>query len=186
MLREHTTRRRWASVVGGPEDNLAPARVLSNVLGGDDVAAVWSRHAGTVDSGTESSRGDAVNPGIDVSVLLGQHASALLLIEKNNRCTWEPFSAGCSRGGLRVRLSDPGSIGDGFQCGIEPSVEQNQESETRRLDGAAMPDPIVRRKAGRVVEPISGVGKSLPQRFEVSVARIFVAVEAEVGRCPIL
>ena len=35
--------------------------------------------------------------------------------------------------------------------------------------------------AGRIVKPVAGVGKSLTQNLQVGVARVAVAVEAEVG-----
>jgi len=35
-VRKSAARRRWAGVVGDPEDDLSPACILANVIGGDD------------------------------------------------------------------------------------------------------------------------------------------------------
>ncbi len=86
------------------------------------------------------------------------------------------------RGGSQsVRFSEARGIGDGFQLRVEPSVEQHEKSEAGGLDRRPVPGPRVRLLAGRIVEPVPGVGKGLPQRLEVGVARVGVAVEAKVG-----
>jgi hypothetical protein len=44
-----------------------------------------------------------------------------------------------------------------------------------------VPGPGVRSFAGRIVKPVARVGKSFVQGFQVGVAGVGVAVEAEVG-----
>ena len=84
-------------------------------------------------------------------------------------------------GGLRVGPAEAFGVGDRFQFGIEASVEQHEEAESGGFNGGAMAGPGIRLVAGRIVEPVSGVGESLAQGFEVGVAGVVVAVEAEVG-----
>src|ERR1700686_5932074 len=77
MLRKHASRRGRAGIVDRPVDDFALSRALTNVFGGNHIAVVWRRNAGTVDSGAKSRRSNAVHPGENVSLLLRKHASAL-------------------------------------------------------------------------------------------------------------
>ena len=55
-----------------------------------------------------------------------------------------------------------------------------------RVDGGAMTGPSVGRRSRRIVQPVSGVRKRLMKSLEISIARIIIAVEAEVGMGRIL
>ena len=72
-------------------------------------------------------------------------------------------------------------MGDSFQFGIEAAVEQHQEAEPGGFNGGTVAGPTIRLFAGGIIEPVARVGKSLAKGFQVSVAGIVVAVEAEVG-----
>ena len=58
--------------------------------------------AGTVDAGAEASRGDAVDPGVDVSLLFGKHPATLFLVEKDDRSGGKAFAPRGGRGSLCV------------------------------------------------------------------------------------
>ena len=156
------------------------ASVLTNVFGGDDVVVVFCGNAGAVNAGAESRGCNAIDPRENIGFLLGEHASALLLVEEDDRLFGESLTACGHDGGVRVRLAEAGGVGDGFQFGIKAPVEEDEESEAGGFNCSAVADPGVRFLAGRIVEPVSRVGKSLAQSFQVGVAGIVVAVEAEV------
>ena len=94
----------------------------------------------------------------------------------------EAFAAGGCGGGSRVGVAEFCRAGDCLQIGIEASVEEYEESETGGFDGGAVAGPSGCLFARGIVEPVAGVGESLVQGFEVGVAGVGVAVEAEVGR----
>ena len=154
-----------AGVIDGPISDVASPGALANIFCGDDVAIVRSGDAGAVNAGAESSADDGVHPGVDVSLLRGQHAPALLLIEKDDGMRGKAFSAGGGSGGLRVRCTDLLCVGHRLKFGIDASVEENEEAEARRFDGGAVSCPGVGTLAGRIVEPVASVGKSLVQSF---------------------
>ena len=77
--------------------------------------------------------------------------------------------------------AQPIGVRDRFQFRVEPPVEQNEKAEPRGLDAAAV-SAQCSTFARRIVQPVSGVGKSLPQRPKIGVAGIVVAVKAEVGK----
>ena len=83
--------------------------------------------------------------------------------------------------GPSIGLSETGGIRHGLQLSVQPSIKQDEESESCGLDGSAMPGPCIRILAGRTVQPVSGIGESLVQDCEIGVARLVVAVESKVG-----
>ena len=96
----------------------------------------------------------------------------------------------CARGSLhgarrKRRLArqsfQASSHGNGFQFGIEATVEEHEKSEARGFDDRAVAEPSVRALAWRIVQPVTGVGKGLVQGFQVGITGIIVTVEAEVG-----
>lgn len=180
-LRKCASRRGRASIVRDPISDLASGRVLVNVFSCDDVAVIGGGHAGTIDSSAKPSRRDAVDPGVDVGLLLGQHAASLFLIEKNDGRAGEAFAPSSCSGGASVRLAEASGVGHGSQLGVKAPIEENQKSKSGGLDGGAVSGPAIRRRSRRMVEPVSGVGEGLVESFEVGVAGVIVAVEAEVG-----
>src|SRR5450755_2497734 len=118
---------------------------------------------------------------MDVSSLLRQHASALLLIEKNNRAGAKTFAARGGCGSLRIRLAQLRSSPGTLELGVESAIEQQQESKSRGRDCASLSRPRVVVFAGWIVQPVSGEGKRLAQSLQVGIAGIAVAVEAEIG-----
>src|SRR5580698_6734112 len=75
-LWKRAPRRGRAGVVRHPISDIATGGIVANIvfaniLRGDDVTVIGSGHAGTIDAGAESCGGNAVNPGIDVGLLLG-------------------------------------------------------------------------------------------------------------------
>src|SRR5579864_6398005 len=152
-----------------------------NIFGSDHVTVVRRGNSGTINPGTKSRRGNAVNPSVNVGFLLRQHASALLLVEKNNsvsRKTFPPCGCDC---GARVGLSQACRVGYGFQLRVEPPIEQHQKSESRGLDRGPMSGPAVGLRPGSIVQPVSGIRESLFQSLKIGVAGIIVAIEAEVS-----
>src|SRR5438132_7324252 len=79
-LRKTATGRGRTGIVDGPVHDAPASGILTYVFSRDDVPVICSSDTGAINPGPKSSSGDAVDPGIDVSLLLGQHASALLLI----------------------------------------------------------------------------------------------------------
>src|SRR5580658_2832215 len=143
VSRKCTSGRRWTSVVDRPINNLAPRGMLANIFGRNYFFIIGRSRARTIHSRAESGCGDAFNPRVDVSLLLGQHAAALLLIEKDDGPCRKPFAPRRGHCGLSVRLSHPRCIGFGFQFRVKPSVEENQKSESFRLYCRAMSCPRV-------------------------------------------
>ena len=84
IYRKRAAGRGRADIVDRPVNDLASGGALANVFGGNYVAVVSSGNAGAVNAGAESGGGDGVDPGVDVGFLLGQHASALLLVEEDD------------------------------------------------------------------------------------------------------
>ena len=170
-----------AGVVDRPVDDVASARASADIFGGDDVAVVFRGDAGAVDAGAESRGRDAVDPGVDVSFLLGQHASALLLVEEDDGMRGKTFLAGGGCGGLRVGVANFLCVGDRFQFRVDAAVEEHEESEAGGFNGGAVAGPGIGVLAGRIVEPVAGVGEGLTQGFQVVVPGVGVAVEAEIS-----
>ena len=46
-------------------------------------------------------------------------------------------------GGLRVTLTQPSGVGDGFQFRVEASVEQHEKAESGGLDCSAVTGPAI-------------------------------------------
>ena len=186
LLRKCASRRWRTGIVRSPVHNLARTRVLANVFRGHDVSLVARGHAGTINSRTESGADNAIYPGVDVALLLREHAPALLLIQKDQSASSKALSSSCPR---RLRgVSCPYSFGisDALQCGIKPPVKQDEETKSRGLNRCAMTSPTVRRFSRRIIQPISTVRKSLPQSFEIGVAGILIAIKTEIGSRPAL
>ena len=179
MLRKPAPRRGRASVVDGPVNDLAFPRALPNIVGGHDVAVIRGRNAGAIDPCTKSFDNDAVDPRINVSLLLGQHAAALLLVEKNYGGGRESLApCGCGRAS-RIRFSQPRGIRHGFQLLIQPPIEQHEKSESRGFDCGPVAPPAIGGSPRGIVQPVSCVSKSLAKSFEISVAGIVVTIEAK-------
>src|SRR5712691_2089071 len=99
MRRKNAAGRGRTRVIDRPVDDLASGGAVTNVFGSDHVAVIFCGHAGAVDAGAESGGTHGVNPGIDVGFLLGQHASALLLVEEDDGVRGKAFTVGGSGGG---------------------------------------------------------------------------------------
>ena len=179
--RECASRRRRTGIVGNPIRNLSCPSTLPDVFCGDHLLLVRRYLPGAIDSGTESRSHNAIHPGIDVCLLLRQHSSTLLLIKKDDGLGGKALPTRRSCSGGSIRLSQLLGPGDGFQLSIETPVEQNQKAEPVRLHGSPVSSPCIRRRSGRVVQPISGIRKGLPEDFQIGVAGVFVAIEAEIG-----
>ncbi len=180
-LWKRATRGRRTRIIRDPVGDLAPRGMGANIFRGNHIAVVRGRHTRTINARAKSGSGDSVDPGVDVSLLLRQHAATLLLIEEDNGVRGKAFA---TRGGgrrARVRLAQPRGAGHGFQFSIEPSVEEHEKTEARGLAGGAVTGPSVGAFTGRRGAPVCRVRKSLVKRLQIGVAGIGVAVEAEVG-----
>src|SRR6202035_1018896 len=76
---------RRTGVVDRPVNNLSSGRMSTNVLSRYYIAIILVRDARAINAGAKSGCCHAIGPGENVSQLLRQHASALLLIEKDYR-----------------------------------------------------------------------------------------------------
>ena len=78
------------------------------------------------------------------------------------------FASGGSNGGRGIVLAESGRGGAGLLClhnlGIEPSIEEDKESEALTQEHVALALPAVLLLAGRIVEPVSGEGEVPAQR----------------------
>jgi hypothetical protein len=177
-------RRRRTRIVRNPEHDLSCACILSDVVRGDDVFTSFfcSRNARTINARREAARRYPVDPSIDVGFLLRQHASALFLIEEDDGFRGETLAPCRCHSRVRVRLAKFARIRNGLQFVEQPAVEEHEKSESCRLQRLSFTAPRIGLRAGRMVEPETGVGKCLPKNFQILVARIIVSVEAEVGR----
>ena len=103
-----------AGVVDRPVNDLAASSAVANIFRGHYIAIVFRRNAGAVDASAEPRGGDAVNPRIDVGLLLGQHAAALFLVEKDDGFVWKAFAVGCCSGSLRIGVAELRGVGNRF------------------------------------------------------------------------
>src|ERR1019366_4665324 len=109
-LRKNAARRRTALVVADEEMDLAAIRMIANIVGRHhrDAIRLAKRNAGAIDTGTIASAHHAIHPGMNVSALFGQHAPALLLIEKQDRATGKAVTCGRLHRRCGVAASDLG------------------------------------------------------------------------------
>ncbi len=178
---------RWRTgIVRSPVHDLARTRVLPNVFRCDYVSLVARGHAGTINSRTQSGTDNSIYPGVDVGLLLREHAPALLLIQKDQSANSKALSSSCPRRHRGISCPYSLRIGNAFQFGIKSPVKQDQKTKTRRLNRCAMTSPTVRRFSRRIIQPIAAVGKSLPQSFEIGVAGVFIAIKTEISNRPAL
>src|SRR5580704_4160605 len=79
-------RRGWAGIVRDPVRDLSCAGVPADIVRCNDIFATLfcGRNARAVNSSAKAARGDSVDPRINVGFLLGQHASALFLVEEDD------------------------------------------------------------------------------------------------------
>src|ERR1700734_614289 len=90
---KNAARRGRACIVDRPVNDLPSTGALANIFRGHDVRIILIRDAGAVDAGAESGGCNAVDPGVDVGFLLGQHTSALLLVEEDDCACGKAFLA---------------------------------------------------------------------------------------------
>lgn len=103
---------------------------MADIFGCNNIPIIRRRNARTINSCAESSRNNAVNPGVNVGLLFGQHASALLLIKKDDGPARKAFlTRGCS-GSPRIGPADQLCIAYRFQFGVQAAIEQHKKSET--------------------------------------------------------
>ena len=178
---EVTPRRRRASIVDRPVDNLARPGALPDIFRCHNFLLIRRGHARAINSCLISRSRDSVYPRIDVSLLFRQHAPALFLIEKDNRSPRKSFSACCPSGQQRVGSTQSLCVGHRLQFGVQPSIEQDEKTKSDCLDRRPMSCPVVRRSTRRIIQPVSAVRKSLSQNLQVRVAGIFIAIKPEVG-----
>src|SRR5579863_8535045 len=97
LLRKRTSGRWRTRVIDRPIRDLtwgagALARVFPNILGSDDITVVLRRNPRTIDPRAKSHRDNSTDPGMNVSLLLRQHAPALFLVEKDDGFFGKPFA----------------------------------------------------------------------------------------------
>ena len=178
-----TAGRGRAGIIGDEVNNASVCSVLANVVGSYN-ADSWRflrGDAGTIDACLKSGSVDDVNPAVDISFLLRQHASALFLVKKNYCSGGEAFSVYCKNGCLGVGFSQFSGAAYILQFRVEPSVEQHQKSEPGRFQRLPLADPTVAFFSRRVIEPVTSEREGLVQGSKVAVARVIIAVKAKIG-----
>src|SRR4051794_12996731 len=186
LLRKRASGRGRASLIDCPIRNLSRASGLANVFGRHHFFAIARAHAGAINSGAESGGHNGINPGVNVGLLLGEHAASLLLIEEDDGGAREAFAARGRGGDEGIRLSQSLRIGGSLQLRVHAAIKQNEKAEAGGLGRSAVSSPGIRGPTRRIVEPVSGEGKRLMKSFEIRVARVVVAIEAEVSRRTLL
>lgn len=127
---------------------------------------------------------EGFGPREEIGGLFRQKASALLLVEKDDRCFGEVLALrGCNRGGGVLSAKCGGSrpaSARSLNLSIKTSIEEHKEAEAIAQQNIALPLPGVRGLARRVVEPVAGEGKVFSQGRKGGVSRIEIAIEAEM------
>src|SRR5579864_4240425 len=73
--RKFAAGRRRTGVVDRPINDSALTSALTDVFCSNDVPVIFRRNPGAVNPCPESRRDNGVDPGVNISLLLGQHAS---------------------------------------------------------------------------------------------------------------
>jgi hypothetical protein len=176
LPRENAARRWRALVVDHPQCHVMI--MAQNVERGADFArAIRDQYSVAINTRFVSRSSYRLDPGKQISALLRQESSALLLIEKHNR-PWRktlPFSArnrcrGVGTAECRRILA--------FKLGIQSPVVQDHEAKTVSLEGFALANPRIAVFARRIVQPVSGVGESTVQLRQELVSGVIVPVKA--------
>ncbi len=111
--------------------------------------------------------------------MLGQQPPTLFLIEKQNRTWTEAFFFRRRDCGDRIRPAKGRGV-LAFEFFIQASVEQDQEAETVGLEQSALAQPAITVLARRIIQPITGVGKTAVETRKELIPGIVVPVETEV------
>jgi hypothetical protein len=153
---------RWrAGIVRNPVGDVAMPRILAYVFGRNNPICICAPHSRTINACAKSGPANFIDPSENVCFLLGQHASTLFLVEKDNYGTSKTVAPRCHDRGSCVHLPEPGRVIDILQFRIDTAVEENQETEPGRLESFALPHPRVRVSARWIVQPIAGVIEGL-------------------------
>ena len=181
-FRKRAPRRRRTGIVRDPEYDFSCAGILTDVASSHNIFAAFfcSGNARTVNARPEAACRDSVYPAVDIRFLLCQHPSALLLIQEDDGSRGKSFPTRRGHSRLRIGLAKFARIRNRPQLIEQTAVEQHQESESGRLQYAPFAAPCISARAGRCVQPIARVRKSLTKNLQVLVARIIIPVEAEV------
>ncbi len=101
---KNASRRGRAGIVRHPIHDFPSRRILTDILGRDHRRATFffRSDSRTVDAGVEARSSDGVDPGINVSFLLGKHPAALFLVKKDDRSRGKTFAARGGHGSLCV------------------------------------------------------------------------------------
>ena len=137
-----------------------------------------SSHPGAINTRAKSASLEFVDPGKQIRPLFWKKPPAFLLIQEDDRPCREAFPPRrCNR---RERICRAQFVGILLQLTIQPSVEEDEETEARGFDAPALAHPSVGLCARRIVQPIAREGKHPVKLSETVVAGIFVPIEAEV------
>ena len=173
-----------ARVVDHPIFYFSFAGIFADILGGHDgdAGGLFGGDAGTIDSREKVSGIYSVDPGVKVGSLFRKQPASLLLIKEDDGLGWKSFRTRGSDGGGGIRVAYFGGVAGGFDFRIGAAVEHNQEAETCGLEGGPFSRPGIGPGFGWIIQPVSGVGKSLAEGLQIRVAGIIVAIEADVSQ----
>src|SRR5215469_11879037 len=178
LFRKDATRGWRAGILGDPIGKLSPLRVVANIVSSHDTGlAFFGWNARAINARAEAGGGDRIGPGIDVALLLGQHAPAFFDIQKNDGLGGKPLAMGGCNRGLCVCLCQGNGIL--LQLLFQPAIEKDEKAEARGFEDRTLASPGIALRSGRIVEPVSGIREGLTKSLEVRVAGIVVAVETQ-------
>jgi hypothetical protein len=116
--------------------------------------------------------------------LLGKEAAAFFLVEEEGGVGGEVVALGGRYGCDCVFLAEGRGSGTGLfsfeDFSVEAAVEEDKEAEVIAKKNFSLAGPGVLMFAWRIIEPVACEGKVLMQDGEGGVARVVVAVEAQV------
>lgn len=115
--------------------------------------------------------------------MLGQQPSTLLLIEKQDRTWTEAFPFCCGDSGRGVGSAKGRGV-LAVEFFIQASVVKDHEAETVGLEQGALAQPAIAICARRIVQPITGVGKTAVEIRKELIPGIGVLVKTQVVTLP--
>src|SRR5215469_3491150 len=179
---ESASRRRRAGIIGDPESHVALADESENVFGRSHHRAgvFLGGDPGAIDAGPKTMGAHGIDPGLNVVTLLGQHASALFLVKKDDGRSRESLSPGGGDGPSGIAAPQCPGVRNLLKLCVQTPVKEDKKAESAPFQCLALSLPVVKARPGRIVEPVACIGEGPAQGWESAIAGVVVAVESEV------
>src|SRR5579864_2389791 len=180
--RKGAARRGRTRVIRDPVRYFSGAFILANVFGGNYRYSVslGRGNSRTVDACAKSAGIHTIDPGIEVGLLLREHAAAFLLVEKDERSLWKSFSMRGNDGSGGIGAAQCGGVAGFAQFCVQTAIEEHKESESGLLDCVPLAHPRVVGRARRHIQPIARERESSAQTGQIGIAGILVAIESKI------